>query len=57
MFTLRYQFDMFSFIDINTSTDTHERAFMSADSAPVSSTVCQYTGSPKIRTLRKQGTT
>ncbi|XP_071124037.1 coagulation factor IX-like [Mytilus edulis] len=41
--------------DINSSTEPNERAFMSADNAPMSSTVCQYTGSPKIRTLRKQG--
>lgn len=56
--------DLFYFYllsDVFTDINPHERVFAPEDSAPndnepTCSTFCQYTGSPKIRTLRRQGT-
>ncbi|CAC5379529.1 unnamed protein product [Mytilus coruscus] len=48
--------------DIFPNVSPKERVYASkggnapADDAPMCSTFCQYTGSPKIRTLRRQGT-
>ncbi|XP_052078238.1 sushi, von Willebrand factor type A, EGF and pentraxin domain-containing protein 1-like isoform X2 [Mytilus californianus] len=57
--------DLFYFYllsDVFTDVDPDERVFAPEDSSapndnePTCSTFCQYTGSPKIRTLRRQGT-
>ncbi|CAC5422512.1 unnamed protein product [Mytilus coruscus] len=55
-----YYFHLLS--DIETSIFPYERVFISEennaprDDAPMCSTFCQYTDSPNIRTLRRQGT-
>ncbi|CAG2249156.1 unnamed protein product [Mytilus edulis] len=48
--------------DVSTAVTPNERVFVSeegnppANDAPMCSTFCKYTGLPKIRTLRRQGT-